>query len=165
MVHGQYKGKMSNAIWRMASGNKGSNKRYKITSRTYIFLREEHSKNMKGKPSPTKGLKHSIETRRKNSEAHKGLQAGERNGMFNKTHSDDSKKKMSNDRKNREKHICPHCCITTEIGNYSRWHGDKCKMINQTESIKCPHCDVEGKMPGIKVWHFDNCRWSKRKGK
>jgi hypothetical protein len=26
-----------------------------------------------------------------------------------------------------KKRTCPHCNVTTNLGNYGRWHGDKCK--------------------------------------
>lgn len=34
---------------------------------------------------------------------------------------------LSEKAKNRKKKSCPHCNITMDISNYTRWHGDKCK--------------------------------------
>lgn len=71
---------------------------------------------------------------------------GEKNGMFGKSHSDDTKQKMSEKatgRKQstdtiakkadairgskREKKLCPHCNQLVAVNGYARWHGDNCK--------------------------------------
>ena len=49
----------------------------------------------KGRKGWNKGMKMSDEFKRKNSESHKGLQVGEKNPMFGKHHSDETKKKLS----------------------------------------------------------------------
>ncbi len=76
------------------------------------------------------------------SEAH----SGERNGMFGKSHSDNTKqkqrekalgKKQSEETKKkkadavrgskREKKLCSHCKQSVAVNGYARWHGDNCK--------------------------------------
>lgn len=44
---------------------------------------------------------------------------GNKNPMYGNTH--------AADHLNESKHVCEHCQITTTIGNYVRWHGNKCK--------------------------------------
>lgn len=60
---------------------------------------EESKKKMsnakKGKPSHNKGKPMSEETKKKLSESKKGLQSGEKNPMFGKHHSDETKQKIS----------------------------------------------------------------------
>lgn len=43
-------------------------------------------------------------------------------------HSEISKIRMSEKAKNREKMTCPHCNKTCDKSNYTRWHGDMCKV-------------------------------------
>jgi hypothetical protein len=72
--------------------------------------------------------------------------SGEGNGMFGKSHSDDTKqkqrekalgRKQSEETKRkkadavrgskREKKLCPHCNQEVAVNGYARWHGDNCK--------------------------------------
>lgn len=81
---------------------------------------EKIRERMKGKPLP------------------KTDKSGPNNGMYNKTHSEETKKHWSNIRKGRpahnkgviaKKYICEHCF--KEVGgktNYIRYHGDNCKF-------------------------------------
>ena len=92
------------------------------------------------------------------SEEHKqalsAAQSGENNGMYGKTHSEESKKKMSEKHKGKklsEEHkqkiskstkgeknpmygkkwetkTCPYCGKTVSTANFVRWHGDNCKF-------------------------------------
>ena len=56
------------------------------------------SKSLKGRIPWNKGLKASEETRIKQSEAHKGIQAGENHPMYGKHHTEETKQKMSEKR-------------------------------------------------------------------
>lgn len=95
--------------------------------------------------------------------------------------SEESKRKMSNSHlKQREsKIVCPHCGKSVDGANFSKWHGDNCKLspnyvapqkkkrkspIKQTEPrnlrlFTCPHCGLQGKGGNMRRWHFDNCRY------
>ncbi len=60
------------------------------------------------------GLRHSEETKEKQSKSHKG----EKNPMFGKP---------AWDAINKITKTCEYCGIETNVGNYGRWHGKKCK--------------------------------------
>lgn len=75
-----------------------------------------------------KGRKFSEEWCTKISISKKNKYSGEHNPMFGKTHSHNSKLLQSEKAKNRSKIECQYCCKICDISNYSRWHGDKCKM-------------------------------------
>jgi len=47
---------------------------------------------------------------------------------FGKEHTEESKKKMSIIAKNRPKIKCPYCGKEIDKGNYTLWHGEKCKF-------------------------------------
>ena len=76
-------------------------------------LSEDHKKKLsevnkgnayaKGKPAWNKGKKMPEEFCRKNSESHKGKQAGEKHPMYGKKHSDAAKNKMSEAKKGKHK--------------------------------------------------------------
>ena len=56
---------------------------------------------------------------------------GTKNGFYNKLHSNETianlKEKQQANRKNNRV-ICEHCCKNLDKANYSRYHGDKCKL-------------------------------------
>lgn len=85
------------------------------------------------------------------SKSNKGVQAGNKNPMYGKTHADEVKRahsermkgnqnskgrilseesraKMSARAKNRVKTPCPHCGVICSGSNYTRWHGDNCRL-------------------------------------
>lgn len=72
----------------------------------------------KGKVSPNKGIPLSEETKAKLSASKKG-----------KPKSVEHNAKNSAARKGQiqPKLQCPHCNKNVDVGNYNRWHGDKCK--------------------------------------
>ena len=111
MTEGQAKIKMVHAAWRMClKGSTGVNKRdYKISSRIYELLRSQRSKFLKAEAGPNhynKGRKtgrtkedFTSEWKEKISNSKKGKAVGDKNPMFGKTHSVDSRKKISETRK------------------------------------------------------------------
>lgn len=93
--------------------------------------------------------------------------------------SEESKQKMSDSQlKSRKiKSTCPHCGKSVDRANYSKWHGDNCKMSpnyvkpkpsprkkqvswgpRNLKLVTCPHCGKQGKGGNMTRWHFDNCR-------
>ena len=97
------------------------------------------------------GVKHTEERRRKNSEAHNGqvpwnkgltnatshteehkqymsnLMTGEGNHFYGKSHTKETRSKMSEAALKRRKITCPHCGKETPPGLHKRWHGDNCR--------------------------------------
>lgn len=53
---------------------------------------------------------------------------GEKNGFYNKSHSEETKLKISQSAKNRPIIECVHCGKKTTAGNHTRWHGNNCKL-------------------------------------
>lgn len=70
----------------------------------------EHSKRMSGENNPLYGKR------------------GKDNPNFGRKLSEESKKNISEGKKKQPKKMCPHCSKMLDSGNYTRYHGDKCKM-------------------------------------
>jgi len=111
----------------------------KRSEETKQKLRETWSKNKEsrvGENHPRYGKEVSNSTREKMSQSMKGKLAKEKNPMYGKTHSKEVKKFLSDMvRKNPipKKYLqCTHCQQTVDAGNFKRWHGDKCKLKNQS---------------------------------
>lgn len=72
------------------------------------------------------------------------IRTGDGNPMFGKTHSEEERKRISErtsgannpmfgvvgsaDHLNKREYTCEFCNITTNLGNYKRWHSQKCKQ-------------------------------------
>ena len=94
----------------------------------------------KGRNSPTKGMKFSDETKQKMSKNH----SGKRNHMYGKTHSEESKLKMSQSKKR----------LTDE--DLKKRDQDRVNNLKYKQ-FQCPHC-LKVRGPIMKRWHFDNCK-------
>jgi hypothetical protein len=166
MYTGEARYKMINAMYIMkAEGPYQTRYESKITGRVYNTLREEFSRYIsnlnKGRVQPPheKANQKAAITGRKRkpfsqewldnmSKAH----AGERNGMYNKKHTDEAKSKQrekATGRKQsaetiqkkadavrgskREKKLCPHCNQMIAVNTYVRWHGANCKSLKETK--------------------------------
>lgn len=53
---------------------------------------------------------------------------GERNGFYGKTHSPEQRAKKSKEKLDAPKKVCYYCNKSVDHMNYSRWHGDNCKL-------------------------------------
>lgn len=178
MVDGEYKYKMVKAALMMSVMQGPGQHRYRITSRTYDFLKKSavipdevkqkmskaqlmrfkntagtflgrtHSEvtrlkmsksaskprsdkwkqsasiNRTGRTAHNKGKPHSDETKKKISDA----VTGKKNGFFGKSHSDEQRQKKREEKLFAPRKICEHCGKEVDSMNFSRWHGDKCKM-------------------------------------
>jgi hypothetical protein len=149
--------KMINALYLMQGKNQYQ-ERY-INSRVYETLRKEYaeyiSKMNTGRVQPADEKARQIKaiTGRKRAPFSaewlakiKKARQGEKNGMFGKKHSIETRAKQSEKatgRKQsdetvkkkadavrgskREKLLCPHCAQLISVNTYPRWHGDRCR--------------------------------------
>ena len=153
--------KMINAMYMMRAESPNQ-KRYetKITARIYENIRKEYSEYIsklnKGRVQPLhekakqiaaitgrKRNPFSEEWRANLSAVHKG----ENNGMYGKTHSEETRQKISERAKKRKntpesnekraayhrgrvrpKIQCPHCNQMIAVNTYPRWHGPNCRQ-------------------------------------
>ena len=53
---------------------------------------------------------------------------GDKNPFFGKSHSEETRKHLSEKAKNRPKLTCPHCGKQSQPGMAKRWHFDNCKL-------------------------------------
>lgn len=78
---------------------------------------------------------------------------------------------------NSEKKICPHCKKEVSFMNFSKWHGDNCKLINKKQHEKnikhiqqvakeqnkkriiCEYCSKITNVLNYNKWHGDNCKF------
>lgn len=96
---------------------------------------EKISKALSGKPKSKEHIQNWINSRKngdnwKVSDEHKKklsiALSGENNPMFGETHSQETKRIISE--ANKQKVICPHCGKRGGIAIMKRWHFDKCKQ-------------------------------------
>ncbi len=82
--------------------------------------------------SANRGKKRSEETRKKIGDSKRG----ENSPMLGKHHSDESKKKASNTKKNAPRLTCPHCAKIGARSQMKRYHFDNCKKnLNSIPTI------------------------------
>lgn len=90
--------------------------------------RKKMSTNRKGKATWNKGLT-GIKTSNKGQVAwNKGVKTGYQS-FTGKSHSAESIERMKASHANRERLTCPYCNKTLDKPNYTRYHGDKCKLV------------------------------------
>ena len=158
MTIGNYHNKMVHALWRMCNSLKTD---YKVNSKTYTKAREQHSQILStvgtsgqfkiGRTTWNKGIARTLEERQRISQARTGIPTGRTKEDFtlewkekisnskkgkttwNKgvTHSDLTRQLQSEIAKHRTKKICPCCTKLVDPANYTRWHGDNCRVKSQ----------------------------------
>jgi len=164
MHTGRARAKMINALYMMrAQGPYQDRYQTKITSRVYAKIRAEFSKHISSvntgriQPPEEKAKQLAAQIGRKRASFSKEWLAnikearqGEKNGMYGKTHSDETKLKQSIKAKGRKysaetiekraskirgskraRIICPHCGKDASVNTYPRWHGDNCKQLKK----------------------------------
>lgn len=104
----------------MPKGKKASNE-------TRAKMSQSHS----GQNNHMYGRTHTEASRKKISDANKGIGAGENNNFFGKTHTAETKHILSEARKNIPKLKCQHCEKIIDPANHKRWHGDNCKFTDR----------------------------------
>ena len=106
-----------------------------LTTREHNAFKKGKPGYWKGKTGPNKGKKMSEEFCRKNSESHKGKQAGENHPMYGKKHSDETIRKM------RESHKGKHVGNTATKGMH--WYNNG--KINK-RAKECPPGFTPGRL-------------------
>jgi hypothetical protein len=134
MTAGQTKQKMSYALWLIVNQSNQYQERVSITGRVYELIRKDHgitvSNSLKGKKksySSFGGKKHTDSMIQYFSE----IKVGDNNPMWGKTHSDETKLLIGLGRKGAKDptYKCHNCNRDIAgLGNYNRWHGDKCRI-------------------------------------
>jgi len=82
-----------------------------------------------GVNSPNYGKKHNDVAKEKMRKPKPvGFASGEANSMYNKQHSDESRKLMSLRAKNRKTEKCIHCGKEMMISHIARYHNNRCKL-------------------------------------
>ena len=118
------------------------------------------------------GCKHNKASRIKMSISHIGIQSGENNPMYGRTHTVDSRKKISekvsgdkngNSNGLTESHKKKLCESWTEerkiyISEKYKGKGNPMYGIKQ-EQVTCPYCNKVGGKPTMTRWHFENCKY------
>ena len=142
MTTGVAKSKMNSSAWLMATVFV-KNKRVKITSRVYEYIRKEHAIThkitMTGRKRPRQSELMTGRVRPDQSEIMKGRYLGELNPRYGKpgtfagkTHTQEALAKMRKPTgphtKQRELLTCPHCQKTADSSNAKRWHFNNCKF-------------------------------------
>jgi len=118
-------GKSVYSVWLKNFGKEEADKRYKI-------WKEKISKNTSGENNPFFGKHHTNETKEniRKSKTGKSLSEEHKNNIKN-THLDYKGKNHPNFGKKLKDHkirkTCPYCNRVITLGNYKRWHGEKCK--------------------------------------
>lgn len=130
------KGKMCSGLWRMMNKqSRNQNRDYTFSAEEYEEARINHAKNhsirMSGKRNPFYGKSHTTDTRKRMSEAKKGKTYEE---IYGKKQADAMRRSRAEANKRRtytkqEKVTCPHCNTTGGKGVMNRWHFDRCKNI------------------------------------
>lgn len=131
--------KLKYAYWNMCQcvGNNAQNK-YTPSPEEYEECRVFCSNAMRGENHPFFGRHHSDETRKKQSEAKKGMYIGEENPFFGKHHSEKSLAKMKGTHagKNNKKSI-PVYCVELGVGFESMCIASKETGVNHRSIAYC----------------------------
>jgi len=137
MTEDNANGKMWSALWRMMNKqSKNQDRDYIVDAKEYAIAREQNAKNhstrMKGTLNPFHNKKHSTATKEVMSSKKKGKTYEEIFGADKAKEMRErrSKEGLGKAKGPQEKISCPHCGTLGGFSIMKRWHGDKCKFIN-----------------------------------
>jgi hypothetical protein len=143
MTSGSANGKMWSGLWRMLNKQSISQERtYEISSELYEEARIKHSnshrESMLGPKNPFYGKTHSIETKEKMSKAKSGKSYEDIFGV-------EKAKEMKQKRRNEQLGLlkgkqtvttCEYCGVSGGISVMTRWHGKNCKKSNSADYVE-----------------------------
>lgn len=135
------------ALWMMTNVKDERQQRHRPNSRLYEMIRLEYSESVRGENNPNYGKTHSLETREKMSQKAKE-RIGEKNSFYDKTHSLETREKIKISLTGLK-----HSEETRK--KMSEYRKGKKKNF---KTIACPICGKEGKGPNISRYHFNNCK-------
>lgn len=164
MTTGQHKSKMVHAANMMLQISNDYQSRYtQVNSKIFEQIKKEYSVIRRGVPA-------SVESRRKNSESHKGRPATK--GMTGKTHKKESKQKIaaantgkthSEDTKNllRQRTLdqisAADYINPMTVDSVVEHHKQQC-ILRSSKKYQCVHCLLYFSKNTLARWHGDNCK-------
>ena len=140
---GKFKYKLSYALWAMINRSNKFQKRTQVTARSYEYIRKEYitqqSKGRKGKTlvelyGNEKAQTILLNMKSRKSRGSPSIKEREEISKRIKNLSKTKPWKRNFQIKPLDRKICPHCLREFDLGNYGRYHGDKCK--SRQSSIK-----------------------------
>ncbi len=109
-------------------GGRMNNRKYGWLKRKMYMILSQRVSPTKGRSPWNKGKTTSEETKKKQSIAKQGVTPPDCTGRINsKNHND--KISIAKSGKKRIKLLCIHCNKEIAAGNYTRWHGNNCKKM------------------------------------
>ena len=145
-IHPNHKG-LRLALWMMTNVKDEKQQRHLPNSKLYEMIRLEYSESVSGENNPNYGKTHSLETREKMSRKAKE-RIGEKNAFYGKTHSLETREK-----------------IKSSLTGFKHSEETRMKMSEvrkgkkkNFKTITCSICGKEGKGPNMSRYHFNNCK-------
>jgi group I intron endonuclease len=101
------------------------------------------------------GVKRSEESKKKMSESQKGIQAGDKNPMYGKTHTEEARKNISNAQKLRQHIITPETKKKMSLAQQGEKHSGKTLTDNQVIEIKKLLCTSIKQAEIARIFNID----------
>lgn len=120
--------KMRCALQRFKYGNKKSYYNSRAYDYNKSILFEQRSQAMRGPNNHFWGKTHTEKTKKHLSNIRKGKRVGPENSFYGKSHTDETKQKLREVRKKDLRKSCDFCGKTTTLNNHQQFHGEHCKL-------------------------------------
>lgn len=88
-------------------------------------------------------------------------ETGANNGFYGKTHSEETKEKISNNQTYKSEEFRNKCrdrMLGTKLSDETKKKQSEALKGIPKPKIECPHCGKIGGVPQMKRHHFDNCK-------